>query len=426
MNIELMRKRVEEILGKLNEFDMENLTDENIAEINALNEEFTGLQAKIETAEKIQNMQASATTSQRKTKPQAGAVNPAGSVVVNKPNNHSNAGFKSAGEFYMAVKNAASGSTQIDKRLRAEHVEASGEDGGFLIPEDFRSEIKEKVQGDESLMARTDLYSTSSNRLVLPTNETAPWDNTAGVVAYWEGEARKYRESKEEFGMAELKLHKLTALVKATDELLEDAPALGSFIRKKAPQAIIAKLNNAMITGTGAGMPLGWLNSDFKIAVSKEVGQAADTIVYRNLVKMESRFMGRNGVYVAHHQCKEQLKTLKDDNGNFIYMAGSSFPNVSGVQFDTLMGRPIMYMMGGVQALGDEGDISLVDLDYYMSAIKTTGIQEAVSTHVLFDYDISVFKFNFRAAGHIPFKSPITTEFGAYEMSAFITLEDRA
>lgn len=425
MNIELMKKRVGEILAQLDTFDMENLTDENIEEINALNDEFTGLQAKIETAEKIQNMQAAGTTSTRKVAPQA-AMKPAGTVQVSKPNNHATGGFKSAGEFYMAVKNAANGSSSIDKRLKAEHVEASGEDGGFLIPEDFRTEIKEKVQGDESLMARSDLYTTSSNRLVLPTNETAPWDNSAGVVAYWEGEAKKYRESKEEFGMAELKLHKLTALVKATDELLEDAPALGSYIRKKAPQAIVAKLNNAMIGGTGAGMPLGWLNSDFKIAVSKEVGQAADTIVYKNLVAMESKFMGRNGVWIAHPQVKEQLRVLKDDNGNFIYLNGNQFANAAVSQFDTLMGRPIIYMMGGVKALGDEGDISLVDLSYYMSGIKTSGIEEAVSTHVLFDYDISVFKFKFRAAGHIPFKSPVVTEYGNYEMSAFITLEDRA
>jgi HK97 family phage major capsid protein len=423
MDVTQMRERLSAILAELEGINLENATNEDIEKVNALNEEFTGLKAKIETQEKIDSMKASASISTRKTAPTT-PQNSTPRVEVSRPNNAGNLGFKSAGEFYMSVKDAANG--KLDKRLRNEHVSSSGEDGGFLIPEDFRTEIKEKVQGDESLLSMTDLYTTNSNRLVLPVNETAPWDNSAGVVAYWEGEARQYRESKEEFGNAELKLHKLTALVKATDELLEDAPALGAFIRRKAPQAIVAKINNAIIGGDGVGKPLGWLNSGFKIAVAKEAAQAADTIVYRNLVNMESRFMGRNGVWIAHHQCKEQLRTLKDDNGNFIYLSGAQFPNASGAQFDTLMGKPIIYMMGGVKQLGDEGDISLVDLDYYMGAIKTAGIEEAVSTHVLFDYDISVFKFKFRAAGHIPFKAPVQTEFGAYDMSAFITLEDRA
>ena len=425
MDPKLMRERVAQIVAKLEEFDMANISNEQIETINNLHAEYEELEQKIEASEKIEKMKASSSISTRQTTPKV--TKPAAlSTQVSKPNNSGTHGFDTAGQFYMAVRGASSGSSHIDTRLKGEAREASGEDGGFLIPEDFRTEIKEKVEGDESLLMRTDLYNTASNRLVLPTNETAPWDNSAGIVAYWEGEAKSLRESKESFGNAELKLHKLTAYVKATDELLEDAPALGSFIRKKAPQAIVAKINSAIIGGTGAGMPLGFLNSDFKITVAKESGQAADTIVYRNLVAMESRQMGRNAVWIANPRCKEQLRVLKDDNGNFIYMSGAAFPNASGLQFDTLMGKPILYMMGGARALGDEGDLSLVDLSYYMSAIKTTGIEEAVSTHVLFDYDMSVFKFRFRAAGSIPFKAPVTTEFGNYEMSAFVTLADRA
>jgi len=426
MNPVQMRERIAQIVAELEVLDMGNLSNEQIEAVNGLHGEFEELKAKVETAEKVEAIKASVETSTRKVSPTISSKVPAGQVVVSKPNNHATGGFKSSGEFYMTVRKAAGGSNQVDPRLRAEHVEASGEDGGFLIPEDFRAEIKEKVQGDESLLSRTDLYTTSSNRLVLPTNETAPWDNSAGVVAYWEGEARQLRESKEQFGNAELKLHKLTAYVKATDELLEDAPALGAFVRKKAPQAIIAKLNNAIIGGDGVGKPQGWLNSSFTISVPKEAGQVADTIVYKNLVKMEARFMGRQPVWIAHPNVKEQLRQLKDDNGNFIYINGAQFGNAASSQFDSLMGYPIMYMMGGVKSLGDRGDLSLVDLNYYMSAIKTTGIEEAVSTHVLFDYDISVFKFRFRAAGLIPFKSPVVTEYGNYEMSAFVTLDDRA
>ena len=82
-------------------------------------------------------------------------------------------------------------------------------------------------------------------------------------------------------------------------------------------------------------------------------------------------------------------------------------------------------MMGGVKALGDEGDISLVDLSHYISLVKTNGIRSDISQHIYFDKGMSCFRFTMRMAGHIPYKSPVTTENGSFQMSGIVTLEAR-
>ena len=421
MTLEEMKKRLSEISNKLNEFqNVEDFTDEQITEIDDLNDEFSSLKNKIEAKEKINNVLNQTSTSTRKTAP----------VVVNKttttePTNKAKiaktGGFTNSGEFYKAVAKAAN--NEFHPNFKNTAFEKNGEDGGFLIPGDFRTEIQRKVESDESLLARTAQYKTNSNHLTLPISETAPWDGN-GIQAYWEGEGQPMTDSKDKFGLKTWRLHKLTALVKVSEELLEDSAALESWINRMAPEAIMHKVNHAIINGSGAGLPEGILKSGFTIDVPKESGQLADTIVYNNIAKMDARLMGE-GVWIAHAQIKEQLRLLKDDNNNPIYMNGSQFPNASAKPFDTLLGRPIVYMMGAMPALGDRGDLILANMDYYISAMRS-GIKQAVSTHVYFDRDLTAFKFTFRVAGQCPYKEPVTTENGDYKMSGFVVLEDRA
>lgn len=46
------------------------------------------------------------------------------------------------------------------------------------------------------------------------------------------------------------------------------------------------KVDDAIINGTGAGMPVGILNSKALVTVPKEPGQAAGTITVQNIVNM--------------------------------------------------------------------------------------------------------------------------------------------
>lgn len=424
MNIEQMKSRLGEIVAKLGEYSASaSYTDEEVATINDLNSEFESLQKNIETAEKVETMKAKAGTTTRVV-----AASPVATVGENRQTFDPKAGWKTQGEFFRAVANASNG--RVDKRLtvQAGAQEKIGEDGGYLIPTDFITEIQNKVQGDQSLLSRTTQYKTSSNNLTIPTCETAPWDGT-GIQAFWEGEANLFTESKGKYGQATMRLHKLTALVRVTDELLEDAPALQSYIQKEAPEAMLHKVNSAIIAGNGAGMPLGFLNSGFKFQVPKEAGQAVDTIKFENVNNMLGRILPMSfakSVWLVNPAALPQLRLMKFDSAASspvpVYLPPSG---VAEAPYGTLYGRPIIPMMGAVKALGDEGDISLVDLSHYTTVLKTAGVKQDISTHVYFNTQETAFRFSMRLAGQCNFKAPVSTENGGFLMSGIVTLQDR-
>jgi len=420
MNIEEMRKRVQAIVAKLDEFNgAEKYTEEDQKTIDDLNEEFSSLKRNIETQEKIEAMKKETSEPKRKVEPKANQR----IEVKASYKDEKKMGFDNFGEFAMAVRNKAAGT--LDRRFQnTAAYEKFSEDGGVLIPEGFMGEIQEKVQGDESLLSRCSVTPVTGNSMSIPTDENAPW--SGGVQAYWTEEGGQITDSKHSFKSAHLRLKKLAALAKVTDELLSDARALESYLRRKAPAAITHKINDAIINGSGAGKPEGILNSGFTKSVAKESGQTADTIVFKNIVKMKAGLLpSANAVWLIHPQVREQLYQLKDDNGNAIYMTGGQFPNLSGPGFDMMMGHPVLPLMGAMQALGDKGDIILADLGYYEAIVKG-GVQEDVSTHLLFDYAQTAFRFIVRVDGRCPYQAPVTTDNGSYTMSGFVTLAERA
>lgn len=422
--IEQLRARLAEISASLEGIVAgdEGYTAEQTAQIEAFNTEFETVTAQLETAEKVEAMKAKASASKGRQSTAPAAANPVitGGVAANARFG----GFESAGAFLMAVKEAGR-TGQIDKRFQNSTMKESvGEDGGFLVPEEISSAILKKLEGDDSLMARTTTLQVGGNNLTINVDENQPWNG--GVQAYWTAEGATIQESKPNFKQAAWRLQKLAALVKATDELLEDATALESYIKASAPLAIMHQVNKAILTGNGVGKPHGIINSPFTVTVSKESDQANDTILAANVVKMYSRmFPGSraNAAWYINPACEEQLRLIKDGNDQYIYLAPGS--QLNQTPYASLLGRPVVPLMGGIPALGDVGDIIFADLSYYYMIRKAAGVKAATSIHLHFDKEITAFRFSMRLDGKCPFQSPVTTEFGDYDMSAFVQLQAR-
>ncbi len=415
MNLEEMRNRLAEIVNTIDGLgEIENYSNENLETANALNDEYLGLKAKIETGEKVLAMKADASKPVAKV-----AKTVSARVEVKAP---IAGGFKNMGDFCMSVKQAATGN--VDSRFSNTAYESVGADGGFLIPEEFMSEINKKIESDDSLLAKTRQLKVNGNGITLKLDENSPW--SGGVKGYWVGEGVQYPESKPNFSETTWRLNKVGALVQATEELLEDAAALESYIKMSAPEAIIQTVNEAIISGNGTAKPTGILNSGFAVTVAKESAQTADTVNARNIAKMYSRMIPKsraNAIWYMNAAVEEELRLMKDDLGNFIYLAPGSQMNQT--PYGMLMGRPVVPMLGAMPALGDLGDIVFADLNYYYTILKAGGLKNAVSTHLYFDKDITAFKFTLRLDGHCPFKTPVTTQYGNYSMSGIVLLEAR-
>jgi len=346
-------------------------------------------------------------------------------------------GFASFGTFAQLVRKAQvdegrAGDTareQLNNAATTFGNEGTGADGGFVVPPDFRDQIWTKITGEESLLTRTEGFVTSSNSITIPADETAPWDTTNGIQAYWESEGGAKTPSKPLFEPKTSRLNKLICFVPVTDELLEDAPALEGWLRTKAPQKMVSKLNTAIIRGNGVGKPLGIMSASSLITISKEVSQNADSVVGANIAKMWARLyapLRRNAVWLINQDIEPQLSFLSfpDSNSGFpvpLYVPVGGF---SATPFSTLMGRPVV-PVEAMSTLGDFGDIILADLSQYMTVTKGTDIKTDVSIHLYFDQDITAFRFVFRITGQPMWKNAVSPQFGNNTRSWAVAIEDR-
>ena len=129
-----------------------------------------------------------------------------------------------------------------------------------------------------------------------------------GVQVYWAAEANTVTAKKPKLTERELKLHKLMGVAYATHELETHSNFVNDLYTRSFEKAIQRELEGAIIAGTGVGKPLGFQKGGDVVSVAKETGQAADTVLYENIVKMYNRGIDKQGsVWVVHPDVQEQL-----------------------------------------------------------------------------------------------------------------------
>jgi HK97 family phage major capsid protein len=342
-------------------------------------------------------------------------------------------GFNHFGEFASCVRIASANGGQVDGRLRAQaptetSSTSTDADGGFAVPPDFREEIMRKVIVESPLFGFTDQLTSTSNNISFPKDETTPWQSSGGIRVNWTGEAQQIAQSKVALEEDNVKLNKLTALIPVTEELLADAPALGRYLQTKVPENMGFKLDDAVLNGTGTSQPLGILNSPALVTVDEATGQAAGSIVYQNIVDMWAKLYGRGqnkAIWVVSPSVSAQLMSMSFPG------AGTAVPvylppsGLAEAPYAKLLGRPVI-ATEAANAMGDVGDIILMDPSKYLTVTKSTGMRADTSMHLFFDYDVTAFRFIMRVGGKPWWSGPILSKDGVTEYSAFVALAERA
>jgi HK97 family phage major capsid protein len=343
--------------------------------------------------------------------------------------------FNSFGEQLAAVMKAGVPGGKIDPRLfnATGLSESVGSDGGFLVQQDYASGLLQDIFETGILASRCQevIISGPSNSIKINGIDETSRASTryGGIVGYWQEEAGTKTASKPKFRQIELNLNKLIGLCYATDELMEDAAALEGVIRQGFVSEFGFLVDDAIINGSGAGKPLGIMNSGCLVSVGKETGQTAATIVAENVIKMYSRMFASslsNAVWLVNQNCLPQLFTMSlsvGTGGSPIFMPAGG---LSQTPYNTILGRPVI-PIEQCQTLGTTGDILFCDLKGYLLA-KKGNIQSDMSIHVRFVYDESVFRFVLRTTGQ-PIRSSALTPFkggSSYTQSHFIALDTRS
>lgn len=337
-------------------------------------------------------------------------------------------GFKNPRAFLQSVIDAGRG-RKVPENLKAlaagsdEQGVYSDSHGGFFVPEQMLAGLRvTSVEGDPTAGRTQDIpMGAPMVKLNARVDKDHSTSVSGGLRVYRRAETDTIPASRMQFEQVTLEAFELMGVTYVTNELLTDSiisfPAL---LERGFRDEFSAKIIREKISGTGAGQMLGVMNSEAKITVAKENGQAADSIVYVNLLKMRARSYGYgNAIWLYNNDALVSLSGVKDDMGNLIWA-----PSARDGEPDRILGRPAI-ATDWVPTLGDEGDILLVNWAEYLEGTYQP-IQNASSVHVRFLEHETAFKFWMRNAGAPWWRTAYTPPISTVTRSPIVTLAARA
>jgi HK97 family phage major capsid protein len=343
-------------------------------------------------------------------------------------------GFKSHREFLTAVMAQGQG-YKVDQRLIPLKQAAAGSDeqgvysdphGGFLVPEGFSPSVLQLQPEDDPFSGRTQNIPLASSTVNIPArvDKNHTTSVSGGLTVTRRPETVDATSSRMELEQVTMRAASLFGLSYATEEILTDSPiSFIALISNGFSQEFASKLIDERINGSGSGEFEGVMNSPALISVSKETGQAADTINYENVKKMRARVWGyRNAIWLANHDCLPELMSLVQvvgTGGAPVYQ-----PSAKEDRPDLLLGRPIFYTEY-TKTIGDAGDILCVNPTQYLEGTYQP-LQSAESMHVRFVQHERAFKFWLRNDGRGWWRSALTPKNSTSTLSPFVRLAARA
>ena len=272
-------------------------------------------------------------------------------------------------------------------------------------------------------------FSNLARKLPVSSNSNYGWINGVdessretgsrwgGIRGYRLAEAGTKTSSKPTFRRINWELKKYAVLVYGTDELLADAAQFSEVVKQGSQEELAFMLNDDIMNGLGTAGPQGFMQSGSLITVTRT---DANDILGADISNMYNRMdiRGRkNAVWFIGNDSQPKLDKL--------FAVGSTsvlFPYASigqdGVQ--RLYNRPVVVTEFN-QTIGTAGDIVFADMSQYLLWEKS-GVEAAVSIHVQFLTDESVFRFIYRADGKSSVDSALTPYKGNTTTSPFVNL----
>jgi HK97 family phage major capsid protein len=344
---------------------------------------------------------------------------PAGVVTVTT--DEADQPWERPGDFIKAVKSAYLRPMDEDPRLRSKKATGMSEgvpaDGGYLVPEQMAGGILDRIYNVSQILSRISSDPVTGNNMSYNgVDETTHVGSMyGGILGYWIAEAGTITASRPKFYQMRLQLKEIAALAYATNDQLEDTPALDSWLTRTVPNVLRFQIEDAIIEGDGVGKPLGIMNSPSLVTAFRTDHtnfQLADV-----LTMYSRRWIGVNDyVWLVNQDVTPKLNAMTAATAP-VYLPGGT---VEGRPYGTLMGYPVIESEY-CKTLYDTGDIVLASLSQYQAITKASGMKFASSLELAFVTNEKAFRWIMRIDGAPMWHSALTPLHGTNTVSPFVT-----
>jgi len=225
-------------------------------------------------------------------------------------------------------------------------VEAQDTLGGYIVPEDWRMTLIERLPGMTVVRPRATVLTTSRDAVEIPTSTGGDSQYSSAVRVTWveETPTAGTAATNPTFGLEKIPVHTVMAETFLSRNLVEDAAFnLAGWLSQKFSEASAIDEDNKFLTGIGAGVPQGILpNGANGLGLTYDISGDADELTWDGLIAVtygiDAQYR-QNAVWIGEKATYEAIAKLKDGDGNYLWRYGRD--NVSGQPL-TLQGYPVL------------------------------------------------------------------------------------
>lgn len=382
------------------------MTEEEDTKYNSLQKEIKGM------ADLIQKAEAVGARAKELDKPAGKLIRIPGDIGVGAAEDKlDDGGFNNLGELLYAIK---FGDTK--GRLQA----FSTSDAGIAIPPAFSQTIMSLNGEEEIVMPRAfniPAGDPPDAPFSIPYLRQGNDGALGGITLTWTAEAQTIPDAgAPKIDDLTMTPREVSGLATINNKTLANWSAAGAFMQNLMRQAWVNGRDHKFLLGSGVGCPLGAYKSPGAIKVARDT---SGTIKYIDTINMLARLYAGAGeaVYIANQTIMPTLMTLVDPGNHYIFNAGDATKGIPA----TLNGIKILWN-GKTPLLGTEGDLVLAKLNYYL--VKPgSGPFVAISEHVKFSTNQTVFRIVANIDGQLWVKDPLKLEDGATTVSPVVILK---
>jgi len=290
-------------------------------------------------------------------------------------------------------------------------VEGTPQYGGNLMPEQFRTEVWDRVGSITEVINRCTIIPISGgNTLVIPA--MGGYSESSGQYyggVYFEdiGENGTATDTRPVFEQMKWELKAQSAMTHVSYPMMQHSPmSVGPFVERIMGNALAYRIEDLLINGTGEAHPIGAVTAPCGISVSAETNQQAATVNYYNIIKMDARMHRRtNAIWMYNQTVIPQLRQLS------MLIGGGG----DRITLDEAMGTGPRIETRFCQALGTIGDIMYIDWGENVVLVPQGQGQSAkmdTSIHFHFDTAQTSFRFIFEWDAQFAWRTAMTPRYG--------------
>lgn len=343
--------------------------------------------------------------------------------------------FENIGEFL----HAATFHSETDQRLDYHEFEikaandlevATGARGGFAVPQQFHDSLFSVDPAVANIRPRATVLPAGSPpdaAISVPaldqSGTTGPQNMFGGISLNWGAEAATMTQTDTSLREITLEPREISGFLKVSNKLLRNWMSGYVAIERLLRGAVMSAEERAFVQGSGAGQPLGIVNSDAAYLVNRAV---SNEFRLADLDAMVARLLMRGGdpVWIISQSVMPQIRAMRNYSEDSPALGDGALvwqpDKRDGDGRPLLNGYPILWSERS-PTLGSKGDVILADLTNYL--IKDgSGVFVDASPHVYFTTNQTAVRIIWNVDGSPWLSSTINLE-DDYDVGGFVVLD---